>query len=139
MNWTNAAVFTPDGRSVVSVGYDKLLRITPAEAGGAERAFDFGAASLSLALTPDGKHAVVGCVDRTIRVVEIAKVPAAPAPLALMPPLVPPPPALLAPTGPTIPRVSPTTRFPVFHPDDRHLLTPDGNDVTGWDIFTRER
>ena len=134
--------FVPGREAAVSVSWDGTLRVWPLDPASGElpRLVDLGILATSLALTPDGKHALVGCLDRTIRVIELAKVPASPAaplapPLAPLSPLAP----LPGPSGLTIPRINEATRFPVFHPDGRHLLTPDGKDVTVWDVTTQKK
>jgi len=57
----NGIAFTPDGRTLLTAGEDRLVRVWDAATGSARTAFDWGAGRLySLAVSPDGLTAAAG-------------------------------------------------------------------------------
>jgi WD40 repeat protein len=57
----NGIAFTPDGRTLLTAGEDRLVRVWDAATGSAVTAFDWGAGRLySLAVSPDGLTAAAG-------------------------------------------------------------------------------
>jgi RNA polymerase sigma factor (sigma-70 family) len=67
-----AAVFTPDGKGLVTGGVDRLVRLWELDTGAIRRRYDLGAAAWALALSPDGKTLAGLPGARTVRVLDTA-------------------------------------------------------------------
>jgi Tol biopolymer transport system component len=69
--WTCNAVFTPDGKKVLSAGHqDKSLRLWDVVTG--RELCTFATEVTSVAISPDGRLALSGSVDKTLRLWDLA-------------------------------------------------------------------
>ncbi|OBT86395.1 hypothetical protein VE02_05285 [Pseudogymnoascus sp. 03VT05] len=67
-SWVTSAVFSLDGKLVVSGSLDRMVRVWDSETGAAWHILEGHSASVgSVALSPDGKLAVSGSIDGTVR------------------------------------------------------------------------
>lgn len=72
-DWVRQANFSPDGRQLVSAGFDHELVLWEVATGRPQRTFDGHRQQvLSAVFTPDGRHLVSGSLDRTVRIWEVA-------------------------------------------------------------------
>ena len=68
-----AVAFSPDGKSVATSSYDKLIKLWNVETGQEIRTLkDHIDAVYALAFTPDGKRLISGAADRTVKVWDAA-------------------------------------------------------------------
>jgi hypothetical protein len=68
-HWVVSVAVAPDGRTALSGGFDRAVRLWDLEAGKEVRRLDGHADQvLAVAFTPDGRTALSGSKDRTIRV-----------------------------------------------------------------------
>src|SRR5262249_31647882 len=71
--WPNCLAFTPDGKSLIAGGMDRVLRVLDVPTGKELRRFEGYRASLNaLAMSPDGKTVAVAEGAATIRLRDLA-------------------------------------------------------------------
>ncbi|HXF27212.1 MAG TPA: c-type cytochrome domain-containing protein [Bryobacteraceae bacterium] len=64
-----AVAFSPDGKSIATSSYDKLIKLWDVNTGSEIRTLkDHIDAVFALAFTPDGKHIISGSADRSVKV-----------------------------------------------------------------------
>lgn len=65
--------FSPDGKSIATSSYDRLIKLWDVATGAEIRTFkDHIEAIYAIAFTPDGKHLISGAADRTIKFWDVA-------------------------------------------------------------------
>lgn len=71
-NEVKAISYSPDGRTLASVGKDGTLRFWDADTGGARTCMDLGLGALgAVAFAPDGLTVVAGCDAGTVAIVDV--------------------------------------------------------------------
>jgi WD40 repeat protein len=112
-HWIGHAIFTPNGKQVLSFSLDRTLRTWDVETGKEVRKQQYTEGICSVDLTRDGKWAVTGCTDGSLRLWEFA-------------------------TGKEVRKFAghPSGCMGYFTPDGKQLVSVCGRTLRLWDVAT---